>query len=293
MNIQFSKYHGLGNDYLFLDAIADPGIRDLPFSHLARIMSHRRLGPGADGIVIILPAREAIAAMRIFNSDGSEAENCGNALRCLARICREKNYSTQSQFMIESLSGTVEVTLGESDDEFNHIGVKMTSPSWQRNDLPMLGDGLAGRMELIAKDRCFDVTCLSVGNPHCVVFLDDYSENDVLLYGPTIENHPWFPKRINACFSQINNRRTIRLTVWERGAGLTGACGTGATAAFAAARQRGLVDDNCTVKMPGGSLEFLQKPDLSIHMFGPAVHVYDGVFKLDSLCSKFDGADPL
>ena len=278
MEIPFSKYHGLANDYLFLDAIAQPEISGLPFPPLAIAMSHRRTGPGADGIVVILPSRTATAAMRIFNSDGSEAENCGNALRCLARICRERNYAADLTFRIEILHGSALVFLDDSDSEFDHVGVQLPPPCWQRSSLPMNGDGEARCITLEILGRVFNMSCLSVGNPHCVAFVNEETQAVALQYGPSIENHPLFPKRINGGFCRILSRDRIELTVWERGAGMTGACGTGATAAFAAARHRDLVDHACTVIMPGGALRFLENPDGSIRMSGPATYVYAGTF---------------
>lgn len=278
MDISFSKYHGLANDYLFLDAIAQPKISSLPFAPLAIAMSHRRTGPGADGIVVILPSRTAAAAMRIFNSDGSEAENCGNALRCLARICRERGYSRDLTFRIEILQGSALVFLNASDSEFDHVGVQLPPPCWQRSSLPMNGDGEARIIPIRLRDKLFDVSCLSVGNPHCVAFVNEETQPLALQYGPSIENHSLFPKRINGGFCRILSRDRIELTVWERGAGMTGACGTGATAAFAAARHRDLVDHACTVIMPGGALHFLENPDGSIRMSGPAAYVYSGTF---------------
>ncbi len=276
--IAFSKYHGLGNDYLFLDSIASPKIRSLNFRQLAQKMSHRRLGPGADGIVVILPSQIAAVAMRIFNSDGSEAESCGNALRCLARICRERGYCAESRYNIETLGGVTSVSLDKMDSSYLRVGVTLNPPQWDRKTIPMRGEGDARKISIEVLQRTFDATCLSVGNPHCVLFLEEFAETDVLKYGPSIEHHPLFPNRVNAGFCRVLHRNSLTLTVWERGAGLTGACGTGAAAAFAAARERQLVDADCTVQMPGGNLEFHQNTDDSILMSGPATFVYDGVF---------------
>jgi diaminopimelate epimerase len=278
LKIQFAKYHGLGNDYLFLDAIAHPELRTIDLPRLAVAMSHRRLGPGSDGIVIILPSDSAAVFMRIFNPDGSEAQNCGNALRCVARICRERAYISDDTFQIETISRSVEASLDVNDVDFEKVRVNIGKPGWNRHLLPMIGEGEARHITLEILDRKLNATCVSVGNPHCVVFLNHSNELNPTVFGPLVEKHSLFPQKINAGFCYVVNRSSIQLTVWERGAGLTAACGTGAAAAFAAARYRGLVNTDCTVSMPGGDLYFMQDAQEYLHMTGPAVHVYDGVY---------------
>jgi diaminopimelate epimerase len=282
MKIRFSKLHGLGNDYLFLDAIADPALVMEDYSMLARNMSHRRLGPGADGIVILLPSIKDTVAMRIFNCDGSEAENCGNALRCIARLCRERNYASGNRFTIETKNRSVTVFLEPGDTTYRRVRVNIGRPCFLRSSLPMTGDGTAENVKFFAGGRDFDAACVSVGNPHCVVFQDAVQAGDAAAFGPLIETLPLFPMKINVGFCHVVTRSLIELNVWERGAGLTGACGTGAAAAFAACRSRNTVDPDCSVHMPGGSLDFHQDSTGDIHMIGPAVHVYDGIWYPDN-----------
>ncbi|MCD4652653.1 diaminopimelate epimerase [bacterium] len=279
MKINFAKYHGLGNDYLFLDAIAEPELQILKLSDLAISMSHRRFGPGSDGIVLFCNSHMADIKMRIFNPDGSEAESCGNALRCIGRICREQKYVSSDQFQVETLGGIVNIILEKNDPDFRHISVRMGKPVWKPEKIPVVYEGNLLYCPVKIPGYCYDSTCLSVGNPHCIIFLPTFTIEDVMNQGPLIENLPMFPKRINVGFCRIIDRQHIELIVWERSAGLTGACGTGATAAFAAAFKRKLVDSICTIKMPGGSLSFHLDSEGSIFMTGPDDFVYSGQFE--------------
>ncbi|MBN1296015.1 diaminopimelate epimerase [bacterium] len=278
MQIPFSKYHGLSNDYLFIDAISQPALLDLPWTGLAKQMSNRRLGPGSDGIVILFRTLSGEIAMRIFNSDGSEAENCGNALRCVARLCHERGLSPSGQFPVHLVNRTAIVCVHADDPDYRDVTVNIGRAIWEREALPMTGQGDTVHIAIAAGDRTFDASCLSVGNPHCVLFVTDISDEEILYYGPMIEHHRLFPQRINVGFCSVLNPGRLKLTVWERGAGLTGACGTGATAAFAAATVRGLVRNVCHVEMPGGVLAFQVNAEADIFMSGPADHVYDGLY---------------
>ncbi len=278
MKIHFSKYHGLGNDYLFIDTLEYPQYKTLNFKSLAKDMSHRRLGPGADGIVIILPSENAVITMRIFNADGTEAENCGNALRCLARICREREYCLDDSFCIETKNRPVKVYLDKEDTEYKKVRVEIGKALFERSVLPMIGQGPCDSLSIVipGTDMAVDAACVSVGNPHCILFWEDYTHADVIQFGPMFEKHPLFPENINVGFCMVENPGLIRLSVWERGSGFTGACGTGAAAAFAACRRRNLTADKCSVRMTGGALDFYQDNTGSIHMIGPATYVYDG-----------------
>jgi len=276
MIIEFTKYHGLGNDYLFLDALKKPDLLNLKLTNLAVSMSNRRSGPGSDGIVLFSVSNNADIKMRIFNPDGSEAESCGNALRCLGRICRERKYVASDKFSVETLGGIVQVILDPDDSKYERVSVDMGQPVFEAQKIPVKysGDPLYCQIQL--PDQSLDVACLNVGNPHCVIFLSSFTIDDVKNLGPLIEHHPMFPERVNAGFCRIVDRSTIDLTVWERGAGLTGACGTGATAAFAAALRRNLINDQCDVNMPGGTLYFQVASQGNIYMTGPAQFVYSG-----------------
>lgn len=253
----------------------------MDFVKLAIDMSHRRLGPGADGIVILLPSVKDAVAMRIFNCDGSEAEMCGNALRCVARICRERQYVSDYRFSIEIGKRSVTASLDPDDTAYRSVSVNIGTASFQRSSLPMIGDGSAEKVNLSVDGRDFDATCVNIGNPHCVIFSGEISIDDVFRYGPQIENHLLFPQKTNVGFCHVRSRSLIELFVWERGAGMTGACGSGAAAAFAASRLRHLVDPHCSVKMPGGILDFHQNTQAELQMIGPATHVYDGIWFSD------------
>ncbi len=273
----FTKYHGLSNDYLFIDLFTESPIPESHLPGLAKTMSHRRRGAGSDGIVIVSPESGVDARMRIFNPDGSEAENCGNALRCIAKMLYERGHIRKRVIRIKTGGGIVDAFPEIIDDKVHRVSVHMGKPVWQRQDIPMTGEGDAHAVKITLDGTVFDTTCLSVGNPHCVIFSPLFETKDIPFWGSLIETHPLFPRKINAGFCRIENPGKIDLVVWERSAGLTNACGTGATAAFAAARLRGLVNDTAEVKMPGGILHF-REDSQGIIMTGPAVEVYSGVW---------------
>ncbi len=281
MIIPFTKLHGLENDYLFIDLFTHPSLPEDRIPGIARRMSHRRRGIGADGIVLWGPSREADAMMRIFNSDGSEAETCGNALRCVAKLLWENGHATRSRIVIQTRAGCVHATVVMQDGRVHAIDIDIGKPRWSRSDLPMTGHGEARRIELTIQDTHFDATCLSVGNPHCVLFVEHPSKDLILQMGPLIEHHEWFPQGINVGFCHVLNPHQIELTVWERGAGLTAACGTGAAAAFAASRYRNRVERSTEIQMPGGSLMLQETPNGHLHIIGPATRVFDGYWEED------------
>lgn len=276
--IEFAKYHGLGNDYLFLDAIRSPEILTCDFSSLSIAMSHRRYGAGSDGIVVLDHSECADFRMRIFNADGSEAQNCGNALRCLGRICHERDYTRLQVFSIETAGGIMTVTLQADDPDYQQIGINMGVPGWEASQIPVNTSGCTLHRTVVTDIRQYDAALVNVGNPHCVLFLDEIEMEMAISEGPVIEKLSIFPERINVGFCSVVNRSAINLIVWERGSGMTGACGTGAAAAFATAHRRGLVDDKCIVIMPGGELKFTMMDDKSIQMQGPAAYAYSGVW---------------
>ncbi len=276
MKIQFSKYHGLGNDYLFIHTDRNPLIPESILPELARTMSRRRLGIGADGIVLLEKSTTADIRMRIFNSDGSEAENCGNALRCIARIVWEETGKTEIAIAHGPAISSAWVIVDR--ESFVGVKVEMISPKWNRKDIPVAGTGDASDIDLSVNGQALSATCLSVGNPHCVILVENVTEEMVLTLGPKIEHLPLFPNRINVGFAQINSRDKITLMVWERGAGFTTACGTGAAAAFAVARKKGLISSEAEIALPGGTLLFQEQSGNRIYMTGPASRVFSGSF---------------
>lgn len=276
MNIFFTKYHGIGNDYLFIDLFDHSPIPEDHLPNIAIRMSHRRHGVGADGIVLVQPSRKADAQMRIFNSDGSEAETCGNALRCIARMLWEKGYISKTILLIDTPAGIVEAKIMLQNELFHKAAINMGRPIWAADDIPIATNLDPENVELFIREQKFKAVCVSVGNPHCILFVPEIVKKEVLIIGPQIEKHDFFPKAINVGFCRLINRKELELAVWERGSGWTEACGSGATAAFAAARKQHLVDTVATVNLPGGSLKLSESTDGSIIQTGPAQKVFSG-----------------
>lgn len=273
--MRFTKMHGLGNDYIFIngfdETVADP-------ASLARTLSDRHVGVGGDGIVLILPSDRADFRMRIFNADGSEAENCGNALRCIARYVYERGMTRATEFAIETGAGVLPQRLHIQDGRVAAVTVTMGRPIFERSRIPMRGaPGPVLDEPLEVAGRTWRVTCLSVGNPHCVVFVEDVEAIDLPALGPAFEHHPAFPNRINTEFVESVDPRTLKLRVWERGSGITLACGTGMTAAAVAGIRTGRCERKVDVHVQYGHLT-IEWPDdeAEATMTGPATVVFDG-----------------
>ncbi len=279
MKIEFEKCHGLENDYLFINLFEHDPLPENDLPRIARRMSHRKRGPGADGIVLYGPSATAAARMRIFNADGSEAQICGNALRCIARILHEDERTASREFKIETRAGLIPVHIITSSPLPYLIELDMGSAHWERSAIPMTGFGEAVSITLSLDGNRFQATCLSVGNPHCVIFDRESWMDDLSRIGPRIETMAIFPERINVEMCDVRNRGHMRVDVWERGSGITSACGTGATAAFAAGRRLNLIDPICTIELPGGCLELSESEGI-IRMKGPATRVYSGICDL-------------
>ena len=265
---------GLGNDYLyvscFTERVADP-------SALARRISDRHRGVGADGLVLIGPSTCADFSMRIFNADGSESEMCGNAARCVGRYVYERGLWNRDSLTLETGGRVRAMRLRLAGGRVASVQVDMGKPLFRPEEIParLPGEEVRG-LPLPCGEETWPVHCLSMGNPHCVLFVEDVDTAPVERLGPAIEHHPAFPNRINVEFAQVVSRDQIYLRVWERGAGETQACGTGACAAFAAALRAGLADSSVTVTLPGGPLALSLTPEGQILQEGPAVFVFDG-----------------
>lgn len=275
--LKFWKMHGLGNDYIVIDN-TDEKFRRRKLGELAKILCQRRFSVGADGLLLVCNSRVAEVKMRIFNPDGSEAEMCGNGIRCLAKFCYENGIVKKKTFNIETLAGIKRVWLS-ANGEVENVKVDMGEPSFDRKAIPMFGEGKCINEELKVDDEIYKVTCLSVGNPHCVTFVDDLASVPLEKVGPKIENHKKFPKRVNAEFVQVLSPKEIKVRVWERGVGETVACGTGACASVVASYTIGKTDKRVKVNLLGGSLEVSYDGRLLIE--GPAVKVFAGeLFKV-------------
>jgi diaminopimelate epimerase len=271
--VQFWKMHGLGNDYIVIDN-RDKKISSKKAAGLAKKLCERRFSVGADGLLLVSNSKVADAKMRIFNSDGSEAEMCGNGIRCFAKYCFETGLVAKPDFLIETLSGVKHVWLKIADKEVSKVTVDMGTANWQRSSLPMTGIGTCINEDLDVDGETVKITCLSIGNPHCEIFVECVDCFPVEAFGSKIETHKAFPKRTNVGFIEVLNEHELNVRVWERGCGETLACGTGTCAAVAAANKLGLVGDKVTVNVLGGTLEV--EVGKTLFLSGAAVKVYQG-----------------
>ena len=278
--MKFTKMQGAGNDYVYVNCfeeqVADP-------QKLAIQISDRNFGIGSDGLILIMPSDKADVRMRMFNSDGSESEMCGNGIRCVAKYAYDHGIVTGNEITAETGAGILTLRLFPGTDNIiEKVRVTMGPPRLTRGEIPMTGDAGAGVVAepLIILDRTFRITCASMGNPHCVIFVDDVENFPVATYGPLIENHEMFPRRTNVEFVQIISRTEVRQRTWERGAGETLACGTGSSAVTAACVLNGLTERKLLNHLSGGDLEMEWAEDGNIYMTGPAVEVFNGEINL-------------
>ena len=271
--MQFWKMHGLGNDYVVIDNRKQE-VTEKNAPVLAQKLCQRRFSVGADGLLLVCTSNLADVKMRIFNADGSEAEMCGNGIRCFAKYCYENDITKKTKFAVETLAGVKYVWLTIKGKNVKEIKVDMGAPTWERASIPMLGEGLALKEALGVEAETYSVTCLSMGNPHCVIFVENTDEFPVNRVGPAIENHKMFPKRTNVGFAQVVSKNELKVRVWERGCGETLSCGTGTCAAVAAANRLGLVGSNVTVHVLGGDLNV--EVGKTVLLSGAAEKVYEG-----------------
>lgn len=248
-------------------------------AELARRICHRRFGVGADGLIFLLPSRVADLQMRMFNPDGSEAEMCGNGIRCLARFAYEEGLARGPAIRVETLAGIMVPHLILEGSRVSGVRVDMGEPRLARREIPMLGEGdEAVEIPLEVGGKRIIATCVSMGNPHCVIFVDGVEEAPVTTLGPLLENHPLFPQRTNVEFIQVLSPAELKMRVWERGAGETMACGTGACAAAVAAALTQRAGRQVTVHLTGGDLFIEWSANNHVFMTGPAVRVFDGLY---------------
>ncbi len=280
MKIPFTKMHGIGNDYIYINCFAV----DLPDPAAAAIaMSPRHFSVGADGVVLICPSQVADAKMRMFNADGSEGKMCGNAIRCVGKYLYERGLTKKTQLTIETLSGLKYLTLHLEEDTVASVSVDMGAADFAPENIPVKAQAPMVQAPLTVGGKTYTVTCVSMGNPHCVVFTDeDVASLALETIGPKFETHECFPDRINTEFIRPINATTLSMRVWERGSGETWACGTGACAAVAAAVKTGRcpAETEITVALRGGDLRIVCHSDWRITMTGPAAVAYEGVFTL-------------
>ena len=275
--MKFTKWQGCGNDFVFVCAM-DTDIAPI-LAHCTEICD-RHFGIGADGMIFILPSTAADLRMRIFNADGSEAEMCGNGIRCFAKWARELGLVSGNRFSVETGAGILYPEILDDDT----VRVDMGAPILEAADIPVtgLGDGqiLSQNLEVKEIGKAFPVTCVSMGNPHCVIFTDDISDEALYAYGPAIERDPHFPKKVNVEFVKVIDKATLRMRVWERGAAVTLACGTGSCATGVAAVLNGIVEKECDLILDGGRLHISYTPGEHVFMTGPAEKVFEGEYDL-------------
>jgi diaminopimelate epimerase len=277
MDVHFKKYHGLGNDYL----VIDPNVGDINLTPDAiRLICDRHFGIGSDG-VLYGPVRSGNnLSVKIFNPDGSEAEKSGNGLRIFAKYLFEKGYVKKKKFNIETSGGIVEAEI--KDDTANLIKINMGRVTFLNAEIPVKGiEREVIDEELEINGVNYKVTCLSIGNPHCVIPMKDISERKARELGPLVENHEMFPNRINMQLLKVIDRANIEIKIWERGAGYTLASGSSSCAAAVAAHKLGMVDDTINIKMPGGNLLVEIDESEEIFLTGPVEKVFEGCFHTD------------
>ena len=277
--MKFTKMHGCGNDYIYIDG-ARERIRQEEKPELVRKLSDRHFGIGGDGVIFINPSKEADFEMEMYNMDGSRAEMCGNGIRCVAKFVYDKGLTDQTRIRIISSGKIKYLDLSLEDGKASTVRVNMGAPILTASEIPVIAQD--GKERVIGRDievggSVYQMTCVSMGNPHAVVFLEDVSGLAIETIGPLFENHPWFPKRVNTEFVKILDRDTIEMRVWERGTGETLACGTGACAAAVACILNGLTNETVAVKLLGGCLEIFWDQDQNlVYMTGPAATVFEG-----------------
>lgn len=273
--MRFTKMQGIGNDYVYLN-----GFSPLPLdlSRLSRQISDRHFGVGSDGLVVIMPSETCDFRMRMFNPDGSEAEMCGNASRCIGKYVYDKGLTTKTDLTLETLAGVKHLTLHLNGNIVERVTVDMGEPILSSQDIPVaLPMSYVVSYPLEIENISFDVTCVSMGNPHAVIFVDDMSRYDLHHIGALIEHYPLFPRRTNVEFVEILSPDSLKMRVWERGTGETMACGTGACASLVAAVLNGKSRRQATLHLQGGDLQIeWNEKDNHVYMTGDAVTVFEG-----------------
>lgn len=281
--VRFTKMEGLGNDYIYINNLEEQ-IPEERLNALSAAVADRHFGIGSDGLIVILAPTEPgyDFRFRMFNADGSEGEMCGNGIRCFARYCYDRGLTEKSTLQVQTLGGTI-IPQIQLDDQGQVIGVRvdMGEPRLKRSLIPMSGPQadqvVAEPLEVLGQS--YEITCVSMGNPHVVLFFDDVDALDLNVLGPALERHPVFPQRINVHFAQVIGEGELKMRTWERGSGITLACGTGASAVLAAAHLLGHCGREALIHLPGGDL-VIEWNETTNHVFmtGPATYVCDGQF---------------
>lgn len=279
LNLPFTKMHGIGNDFVMIDAL-NPRLAALSgeIQQQSEWLCDRKFGVGADGVILILPSDTADFRMRMFNPDGSEAEMCGNGIRCFAKFVYDKGLTRKTTLSVETGAGLLETQAQVAGGCVSLVTVDMGEARLKPNEIPVAIDGTESVVgtPLEVDGKTYAITCVSMGNPHCIVFVDDVASFAVAQIGPKFEKHPIFPRRINTEFVQVLGPKEVRMRVWERGAGETLACGTGACATAVACALNGKTGREVTVHLAGGDLQIAWREDNHVMMTGPAATVFEG-----------------
>lgn len=280
MTIKFTKMHGCGNDYVYVNCfeyhIEDPNA-------LSQFVSDRHFGIGSDGLVLIMPSETCDFRMRMFNADGSEAQMCGNASRCIAKYVYDHHLTSKKEFTLETLAGVkILKVFTDADDKVEKVTVNMGEPILKPSDVPVISkmEDVSINEPIMVLGKEEHMTCVSMGNPHAVYFVEDVEGLDLEKIGPAFENHEVFPARVNSEFVNVYDRSHARMRVWERGSGETWACGTGSCATLVACVLNDKTDRKITLDLNGGSLELEWDEDTNcVFMTGPATEVFEGVLE--------------
>ena len=276
--MMFFKMQGLGNDYVYIDCIN--GKEPIDIKNLTRKLSNRHFGVGSDGLILLCKSKGADLKMRMFNSDGSEAQMCGNGIRCVAKLAYELGLICEEITTIETLSGIKTLKLNIVKGKVKTVEVDMGAPILEATKIPVSSSAKIEdkkvKAEVKVKNRKIELTCVSMGNPHAVTFVNDIKNFKVAEYGPILENADIFPEKANIEFVEVVDKNNIKMRVWERGSGETLACGTGACSSVVASSLNGYTERKVNVQLLGGNLEIEWKPNNHVHMTGPAVTVFKG-----------------
>jgi len=273
--MRFTKMHGAGNDYVYVNCFEEPVPADIATT--AQLISDRHTGVGGDGLILICPSDVADAQMRMFNADGSESEMCGNGVRCVAKFVYDHGIANKDVLTIETGAGVLTLELKIENNLVEQVRVNMGKPILDADAIPTtLAGSPPAEVTLDVAGQQLEVTCISMGNPHCITFVDKITDEWVHGVGPQIETHAAFPNRVNAEFIEIISRNEMNMRVWERGSGETMACGTGACAAAVAGIINGKLDNKVLCHLPGGDLVLEWDGSGPVFMTGPATEVFSG-----------------
>lgn len=273
--MKFTKMQGIGNDYVYVNCLEEKV--DHP-EELAKLVSDRHFGIGSDGLILIKPSEVADFEMAMYNADGSRGEMCGNGIRCVAKYVYDRGLTDKTHISIETLAGIKYLELTVEKGQVSQVRVDMGEPELLAEKIPVISQQeKVIDVPITAGEKEYRMTCVSMGNPHCVVFMEDVEHLEIEKVGPLFENHELFPKRINTEFVKVIDRKTLQMRVWERGSGETLACGTGACATAVAAMLNGFCEEEVQIHLLGGDLTIeWNKESNHVFMTGPAEIVFDG-----------------